>query len=119
MAESSQMREDRRLYTRISVSRSHGFEVRLHGFDQSGCRVDTVASAVNVSRGGLLARTDVPLSSERPCLGHFRGTGDRIIPRYAPGKVIRLGADEDQFLVALQFSEPLAIVDLSESARHI
>jgi hypothetical protein len=119
MAESSQMREERRLYARIPVSQSQCLEVRLHGFDESGCRIDAVASAVNVSRGGLLARTNVPLSSERPCLGHFRGSGDRIIPRYAPGRVIRLGADEDQFLVALQFSEPLAIVDLPESARRL
>jgi len=119
MAESSQMKQDRRSYSRTQVSQSQGLEVRLYGFDQSGCRIDTVASAVNVSRGGLLARTDVQLSSTRPCLGHFRGTGDRIIPKYVPGRVIRLGPDEDRFLVALQFSQPLATLDLAEPAHRL
>jgi hypothetical protein len=118
MAEITQTGQDRRSYARTSVALSQGLEVGLYGFDESGQRIDAVGVAVNLSRGGLLARTDVQLSSEWPCLGHFRGAGDRIIPRYAPGKVIRLGADEDQFLVALEFSSPLAIVNLPESVRR-
>ena len=118
MPETTQAEQDRRSYTRIPVALSQDLEVGLYGFDESGQRVDVVGVAVNVSRGGVLARTDVQLSSEWPCLGHFRGAGDRIVPAYAPGKVVRLGADEDQFLVALEFSPPLATVNLTESVHR-
>ena len=118
MAETTQTERDRRSYTRTPVAQSQDLEVGLYGFDESGQRVDVVGVAVNISRRGVLARTDVQLSSERPCLGHFRGVGDRIVPSYAPGKVIRLGSDEDLFLVALEFSPPLATVNLPDSLRR-
>ena len=118
MAETTQTEKDRRSYARTSVALAEGLEVRLYGFDESGQRIDVVGVAVNVSRGGVLARTDVQLSSEWPCLGHFRGVGNKIVPSYAPGNVIRQGPDEDQFLVALEFSPPLATVNLPESVRR-
>jgi len=118
MAEVTQPGKDRRSYARSPVDLPQDLEVGLHGFDESGQRIDAVGVAVNVSRGGLLARTNVQLSSEWPCLGHFRGVGDRIVPAYAPGKVIRLRTDEDQFLVALKFSRPLAKVNLPESVHR-
>ncbi len=117
MAKTTQNEKDRRSYARVPVGLSQALEIGLYGFDESGHRVDVVGVAVNVSRGGVLAKTDVQLSSDRPCLGHFRGVGDRIVPSYAPGRVIRLGSDEGKILVALEFSPPLATVNLPASIR--
>jgi hypothetical protein len=112
MAEVHEDGQDRRSFTRTPVPRSRGLTVRLHGFDESGQRIDAIGIPVNLSRGGVLARTDVPLSADRPCLGHFSGAGGGIVPEYAPGRIIRLGQEADQFLVALEFNPPLRSVNL-------
>lgn len=107
------MTAERRAFPRHPVPAGADMIVTLHGMDDDGDHHDFSCRPVNVSRGGLLARCRREIAPDTPCVGQFQVGRGRIAPEFAVGTVVRLQEEsDDDFLVALEFKEPLDLVAL-------
>lgn len=106
------MTAERRAFQRHTVPPDADMIVTLHGIDDDGNHLDFECEPVNVSRGGLLARCRREIVPDTPCVGQFQMSDGKIAPEFAVGTVVRLQEEAEEFLVALEFKEPLDVVAL-------
>lgn len=99
-----------RRYERSRVPPFSGITVQ---FGPLGAR-PTEGTPINISRGGVLARTSVAMlegSRDHECLVRFYDPRARLAPETTLGQVRRVEETGGYFLVAIEFSLPLSDVD--------
>jgi hypothetical protein len=101
---------ERRAYPRIMPSRQIHAEVRAAGIRGADALVE------NISRGGVmlaLREADVD-PDENQCVVRFRGSRG-VRPATSRGWIRRAAQGEGQFLLAVEFAEPLVALDVASS----
>lgn len=98
---------DRRSHRRLEASFELRVEVELYGFEDEVRPFFASGKTINVSRGGLLAVLDAPVSAGSVCNIFFRDAGDQLRPHHVTGQVVRSFEEEGEFHVGVQFDEPL------------
>ena len=107
----SESRAERRLFPR-------------HDYD---CHVDvgilghhpTNGVTVDISRGGVKVSIDEPVGNTargETCGVRFLNAAEELRPHYAVGIVRRVESDAERCVLAIQFTNPLAVLEVSDEA---
>jgi len=110
-------RVERRKHPRCETVLAVEFELEVYGFEGESRPFFTSGKTVNISRSGLLARLDLPISTGSVCKLFFRHTGDQVRPQHVAGRVVRLREAGEDFLVAVEFDEPFTRIDVAQTAE--
>ena len=94
---------ERRAYPRLLEV----FAIKLGVELRTGGSTPASGSTINISRGGLLAAVDARMSLNARCDVRFLDSEDRVSPTETTGVVCRISLHGDDFLVAIEFDEPL------------
>lgn len=105
---------DPRRFLRQEAALEIELEIEIYGFEDESRPFFTSGKTINISRDGVLARLDVPLSRGSVCKLFFRQTGDQVRPHHVAGRVVRLARSGEDFLVAVRFDEPLTRLEVAE-----
>jgi hypothetical protein len=108
-------RRDRRRFPRHEATFAVEFELEVYGFEDGSRPFFASGKTVNLSRSGLLARLDLPVAHGSVCKLFFRHTGEQVRPRHVSGRVVRLRESGDDFLLAVEFDEPLAGIEVDQT----
>jgi hypothetical protein len=108
-------RPDRRKFSRHEASFAVEFELEVYGFEDESRPFFASGKTVNLSRSGLLARLDLPVTHGSICKLFFRHTGEQVRPQHVAGRVVRLRESGDEFLIAVEFDEPLAHIEVDQT----
>jgi len=106
---------DRRQFPRREATIEVELEIEIYGFEGESRPFFASGKTINISRGGVLACLDVPISRGSVCKLFFRQIGDRVRPHHVAGRVIRLRESGGDFLIAVRFDEPLAHLEVREN----
>ena len=98
---------ERREFPRLEASIELSVSVELYGFEDQSLPFFASGATRNVSRGGLLAALDAPVSEGSICKIFLRDAADQIRPRHISGRVVRCEEREGEFLIAVAFDQPL------------
>lgn len=105
---------DRRRHRRHEASFDIRVELEVYGFEGEVRPFFASGSTVNVSRSGLLATLDAPVSTGSVCNIFFRDTGEQLRPHHVTGRVVREFEEGDRHFVAVEFDEPLLRLEVEE-----
>jgi len=105
---------DRRRFPRQDAALEVELEIEIYGFEGESRPFFASGKTLNISRDGVLACLDVPVSRGSVCKLFFRQTGDQIRPHHVAGRVARLSRSGDDFVIAIRFDEPLARLEITE-----
>lgn len=101
--------KERRRHPRHEAALELSIEVELYGFHGDVEPFFASGLTVNISRGGLLACVDAPVTDGSVCKVFFHDTAGQVQPRHVAALVVRCSEREDgTFLVAAEFEQPLS-----------
>jgi hypothetical protein len=104
---------ERRRFSRQPATLEVEFEIEIYGFENEARPFFASGKTVNISRSGVLARLDVPILRGAVCKLFFRGTDEQVRPHHVAGRVARLSEDGSDFLIAVEFDEPLTRLEIA------
>lgn len=107
-AEKSGKGGEQREHERISVAYEINIEAGLRLGGQEVMRLTITGTTIDISRGGMLIKTDQDVTPGARCEVRFPAAGGVIEPDRTFGKVRRSNAVRDHFQLAVQFDEPLS-----------
>ena len=103
---------ERRRHTRHPAALQVDIEVEVYGFEGDSRPFFASGNTINISRGGLLARLDAPVSRGSVCNVFFRNAGRQVRPQHTAAQVMRSQEIDGGFLVAVRFEELLLQLDV-------
>ena len=109
--------KNRREFHREGAVLEVELEIEIYGFQGDSRPFFASGKTLNISRSGVLARLDVPVLRGSVCKLFFSRTGDQVRPHHVAGRVARMTKSGNEFLIAVQFDEPLARLEVTESAK--
>ncbi len=104
---------DRRRFPREEAALAVEFEIEVYGFESNSRPFFASGKTINISRSGVLAQLDVPATRGSVCKLFFRHAGDQLRPQHVAGRVVRLRECGNEFLVAVEFDAPLAVLEIT------
>ena len=107
---------ERRKFPRQEAALDMELEIEIYGFEGESRPFFASGKTINISRSGVLARLDVPVQQGSVCKLFFSRTGDQVRPHHVAGRVARMTASADEYLIAVEFDEPLAHLGVAAQA---
>ena len=104
---------ERRKFPRQEAALDMELEIEIYGFEGESRPFFASGKTINISRSGVLARLDVPVQQGSVCKLFFSRTGDQVRPHHVAGRVARMTASADEYLIAVEFDEPLAHLEVA------
>ncbi len=108
---------DRRVFPRQEAALEVELEIEIYGFEGNSRPFFASGKTINISRSGVLARLDVPVTRGSVCKLFFSRTGDQVRPHHVAGRVARMTPSGKEFLIAVEFDEPLARLEIAEQVQ--
>jgi hypothetical protein len=110
---------ERRKFPRLEAAIELSVRVELYGFEDASMPFFASGSTRNVSRGGLLAALDAPVSEGSICKVFLHDAADQVRPHHVAGRVVRCEEDGEKFLVAVEFDHPLTRLQVERSGVRV
>lgn len=110
---------DRRKFPRLEAAIELSVRVEVYGFAEESLPFFASGATRNVSRGGLLASLDAPVAECSICRIFLHDAADQIRPRHVGGRVVRCEERGDEFLVAVEFDQPLTRLQIEHAGVRV
>lgn len=110
---------ERRKFPRLEAAIELSVRVELYGFEEESLPFFASGGTRNVSRGGLLAALDAPVSEGSVCRIFLHDVADQIRPRHVAGRVVRCDERDGHFLVAVEFDQPLTRLQIERAGVRV
>lgn len=106
--------EDQRAHERLNIDYEINLEAGLNIGGQEVMRLTLVGRTIDISRGGMLIGVDQDVIPGARCEVRFPAADGRIEPEHTTGKVRRSSPMSKGFQLAVQFDEPLSVLQDDE-----
>lgn len=110
---------ERRRFPRLEAAIDLSVRVELYGFEEESLPFFASGTTRNVSRGGLLASLDAPVSEDSVCRVFLHDSADQIRPRHIAGRVVRCQESNGAFLIAVEFDQPLTRLQIEAAGVRV
>lgn len=107
---------ERRRFRRHEATIEVRIQVELYGFESGATPFFASGKTVNISRNGVLARLDAPVTRGAVCNVFFREARRHVRPQHIRGKIVRCQEHHGQFMVAVEFDAVLQRLELPAPA---
>ena len=111
--------QERRRFRRHEVAIEIDIEVEIYGFASGATPFFAAGKTVNISRSGILAHLDAPVTRGAVCNVFFREALQDVRPQQVSGKVTRCAEWHGVFIVAVEFDAPLERLGVADPENAV